>query len=178
MDWWNPWQYGVWDQGVAPLDIANAILPYLAGNEASALGRWLYGQRHVDPWLEQQIGEGYNRPSTQAGSTSNWLSKLQGFGTNVLPSYYEGSPEANWLSSLTGAASNLGPNMTRMQQREWRSDLSRHMQEAPNDQMQALGNSLFNPTLTTPEFGQAAPLGNYLVNYRTKGGLVSNPWFT
>ncbi len=41
----------------------------------------------------------------------------------------------------------------------------------------SLGEHLFNPTLTAPEPGQAAPLGNYLAPFRTKGGLVGNPWY-
>ncbi len=177
MAWWNPWEYGVWDEGIAPLDIANAILPYLMSNEAGSVGRWLYGQRHLDPWIEQQVTSGYNQPAQPAGLTADWLSRLSGFSTAALPSYYEGSPEANWLSGLTAAASNLQPGMTRLQQRQWTDDLSRMMQQAPNEQMKGLGASLFSPTLLRPEHGQAAPLGQYVMPYRTKGGLVSNPWF-
>lgn len=149
----------------------------MPSGQAGDVGRYLYSQRTADPWLEEQIGSSYLRPSTGPDTTSQWLQQIAGLPSRSIPSYMRKSPEGDWFEGLLNAASNLGINMPRTQQVQWRSDLNRILAQAPSENMRGVGEALFLPRLTAPQYGSVPMPGEYLLPYRTKGGLMGNPWF-
>lgn len=178
-DWWQPWAYGgysVEEPILNFLEILNSYLPYMNPYEQSQAAQYLYGiggQGNVLPVSAQA----YNIPVGPASSTSEWLQRLAGGGPS-LSSYFADTPEGNWLQGLQSqAAQLLKPGMTREEQRRWNLTLTEQLARAPSEEFQQLGTSLYSPTLASPMYGQSAPLGRYVMPYRTKGGLVANPWF-
>jgi len=176
--WWNPWTYPAFPaqpETTIPLELLNWFIPFMAPSEQAAIGRFLYQTAASAPESFPQITPAYNAPAAPAASTAQWLSSISGVTGAPMPG--RNTQEEAWLKGLFSAAQNLGPGMGRLEQRKWRADLTSLLETAPNQLARSLGEHLFNPTLTAPEPGQAAPLGNYILPFRTKGGLVSNPWY-
>ncbi len=176
--WYSPWQAGLYNQTLAPLDLLNALIPFMAPAEQASAGQYLFSQSAVDDTIAKWV-QGYNQPSAAPSSTTDWLKGMGQVSGAALPSYYDtSSPEYNWLTSLTKASQGLGASPNRQQQQQWKSTYDTMMGQAPSDMMKGVGAYLFNPTLARPEFGSAAPLGQYSSRYHTKAGLVSNPWYS
>lgn len=169
--WWTPFQYSGYEPSGVGYELLNWLIPYMAPMEQAAMGRYLWGLEQSTPGtLPQPLPSGYGTAQGQATTTAAWLRGLTGLSTPG-----RGTPAENWFTSLAGIKPTQ--NMTRQQQREWRQNYQDMLQTAPDEFAASAAEHVFNPTLWAPEPGQAAPLGRYLTSYRTKGGLVSNPWF-
>lgn len=176
-NWWNPWTYGTYVPEIVPLELLNWALPYMAPGQATDVGRYLYSQRTAQPELEQWIGQSYLRPAGPTDTTMQWLQKISGAPGAQMPDYMRVSPEGDWFEGLLSAASGLRPTMTRQQQAQWGADLGRRLAQAPSEAMRGVGEAMFLPTLTRPEYGSVPMPAQYTMPYRTKGGLMPNPWF-
>ncbi len=176
--WWTPWQYGTgWDEKAAPIELMNWLIPYMAPKNQAGAANYLYGQRAAAPELYNQFG-GYGSVTGNATPTDQWLKNISGFNQSSLPSYYDvSSPEYNWLMGGQNLSKQLNPNMSRQNQMGYSQGLNDWMNQAPSKEMQGVGTYLMNPTLTRPEYGSAAALGNYQQPFKLRGGLVSNPWY-
>lgn len=169
--WWLPFQYYGYEPAGMQYELLNWLIPYMAPFEQAQVGRYLSAVEQSTPGtLPVPLPSGYGTARGTPGLTSQWLAGLAGLS---MPG--RSTPAENWLAGLAGLAPTQG--MTRQQQREWRQTYEDTLQTAPDPFAASAAEHVFNPTLLRPEYGQAAPLGRYLMPYRTKGGLVANPWF-
>jgi hypothetical protein len=176
--WYDPWQVGFYNETLAPLDLLNALIPFMAPAQQAQAGQYLFGQGATDSSIANWT-KNYNVGGAAPSSTADWLKGMGGVSGTALPSYYDtSSPEYNWLTSLTKASQGLGANPNRQQQQQWKSAYDTMMGQAPSDMMKGVGALAFNPTLTRPEFGSVAPLGQYTQRYHQKAGMTSNPWYS
>ncbi len=174
-NWWQPWSFETYNQELLPYETMNWLLPWMAPTEQSRGANWLQEQSTQGAFPTDLSG--YKQPPAATGAQRDWLSQIGQFDAGSLPRYAQDSPEMAWLGSLSNAGKGLNPGMSRQQQREWNQNYGSVMASAPNDQWSQIGQMMYRPTLQRPEYGQAAPLGQYMSNYRTKGGLVANPWY-
>jgi len=174
--WWTQFAFPAYEPETAPFELLNWYIPFMAPYEQAAMGRYLYQAGAANPdVLTGMVTPGYNASMGSAAATRDWLASVSGARTATGPA--RGTPAEAWLGNLFQAASALQPGMGRAEQRTWRATLDTLLGAAPDEQTAFLGQSLYNPLLRAPEYGQAAPLGQYVMPYRTKGGLVANPWF-
>jgi len=177
--WWNNWSIGTYNKDLAPLDILNALIPYLQASEQQSAARYLYGQSAADDtmakWLANYNVSGSAQPATQ----QQYLQGASRASAASLPSYLDKTaPEANWLSGVMNLGKSLNPNMTREQQKAWRASYDTLLNEAPDDTMKSVASYVYNPSLSRPSYGSATTFGVYDQPYRTKGGLVANPYYS
>lgn len=174
---WSPWSYDFYDPSSVAYELANWFLPYMTPYHQGQTARWLQGNIGELPVSVQSQVAAYPQVSAPPSTTAQWLAGLSNLAGAPTPAY-PGSAEQNWLAGLVSSVlPNLGPGATRAQQRHAALDISQALEQAPSSALAQLGQSLLQPVLQAPAFGQAAPLGSYMMPYRTKGGLVANPWF-
>jgi len=169
--WWAPFQYQGYEPAGMPYELLNWLIPYMAAPEQAEVARYLWNVEQSTPGtLPSGVPSAYGTAQGSAASTNQWLAGLTNLTTPG-----RGTPGENWFTSLAGLRPTQG--MTRQQQREWSQNYQSALQTAPDEFARSAAEYVFNPTLLAPEYGQAAAMGRYLTPYRTKGGLVGNPWF-
>jgi hypothetical protein len=175
--WWTWWDIP-YEPYVAPYELMNAVIPYLAPYEQALAGRQIaYAALTTPGLLPESLGaidlSGYERARGEPGLVPTWLQ-----GLTVEPRLPgRETPEEVWVRGLFADAQDLARRNTRENQRLFGTRLSDALANAPSTEARALGELLFSPTFKRPEYGSVPLPARYIQPYRVKGGLVSNPWF-